>query len=230
MHAISSAKRHYYQNKVRHLKTKDPAGWHRQIKLLTQGRRDQPPITVPGVDCNGQFEHVANLINNHFISIAKDIPSIDRSLLPPYLPSPMPCPHVQPREVYKEIRQLKTNKSSISGDLPVRILREFAYELSFPLTDILNTSFDQAKVPEQWKCAEVVPIPKTNPPTIAELRPIALTSCFAKIAETFVAKWLLDDVAGKIDFNQFGNQRKLSTCRYLVKLLHQLYENADNPK
>ena len=107
MHAISSAKRHYYQNKVCHLKTNDPAGWHPQIKLLTQGRRDQPPITVPGVDCNGQFEHVANLINNNFISIAKDIPSIDRSLLPPYLPSPMPCPQVQPREVYKEIRSLK---------------------------------------------------------------------------------------------------------------------------
>ncbi len=122
-------------------------------------------------------------------------------------------------------------KSSISGDLPVRVLREFAYELSVPPTDILNTSFEQAKVPEQWKCAEVAPIPKTNPPTIAELRPIALTSCFAKIAETFVAKWLLEDVVGKIDINQFGNQRKLSTCHYLIKLLHhQLYKNADNPK
>ena len=33
MHAISSAKRHYYQNKVCHLKTNDPAGWHRQIKF-----------------------------------------------------------------------------------------------------------------------------------------------------------------------------------------------------
>lgn len=30
--------------------------------------------------------------------------------------------------------------------------------------------------------------------------------------------------------SQFDNQCKLSTCHYWIKMLHQLYRNADNPK
>ena len=81
-----------YQNKNCHLKTNDPAGWRRQIKLLTQGRRDQPPITVPGVDCNGQFEHVANLIIGTFPVLT------DHYYLHIYCTHALS--HVQPREVH----------------------------------------------------------------------------------------------------------------------------------
>ena len=95
--------------------------------------------------------------------------------------------------------------------------------------NVLNASFQQGEVPHLWKCAEIVPIPKCQPPTLQNLRPIALTSYFAKIAESFMAKWLLEDITKHIDSNQYGNRKGLSTNHYLIQLLHQIIENAENP-
>ena len=137
---------------------------------------------------------------------------------------------MQPWEVFKYLRTLSQSKAGITGDLPVRIIREFAYELSVPLTNILNASFQQSEVPCQWKQAEIVPIPKVHPATILDLRPIALTSYFAKLAESFIAKWLLEDITKHLDCNQFGNRRGLSTNHYLIGLIHQILENAERAK
>ena len=84
--------------------------------------------------------------------------------------------------------------------------------------------------PKIWKHVEFIPVPKSYTPTISELRPIALTSYFAKTAESYIAKWLWDDISDKIDPYQFGNRQNLSTCHYLVGLLHELYKNADKHK
>ena len=115
-------------------------------------------------------------------------------------------------------------------NISARIIREFCVELATPLADIINTSFSQSKVPKDWKRAIVIPIPKTNPPSIDRLRPISLTSHFAKIAEGFMAKWILQDISPKIDPNQFGNRKFLSTNHYLINMLHLLFQNADKPK
>ena len=45
---------------------------------------------------------------------------------------------------YQQLRSLNQRKASITGDLPVCILREFAYEICFPLTNILNASFQSS--------------------------------------------------------------------------------------
>ena len=44
------------------------------------------------------------------------------------------------------------------------------------------------------------------------------------------SKWLWGDISAKIDPNQFGNRKNMSTCHYLIGLLHALYSNADKPK
>ena len=74
----------------------------------------------------------------------------------------------------------------------------------------------------------MVPIPKQYPPNIDKLRPVSLyTSVFAKIAESFVNGWVLDDVEHKIDKRQFGNVKGLSTAHYLVSLVHYLHQGVD---
>ena len=102
--------------------------------------------------------------------------------------------------------------------------------MSVPLTDIINSSFEKGEVPVQWKYSQITPIPKSLPPSIDKLRPIALTSYFAKIAESFAAKWLLEDIEKNLDPKQFGNRPGLSTLHYLVSLLHQLFKHCENGK
>ena len=164
------------------------------------------------------------------MSIASDLPPLDRRTLPCFLPSKCNSPEISNWEVYCKLRKIQLQKASVSNDIPVRIIREFACELSVPFTKILNQSFRQGKVPTQWKTAEICPIPKSQPPHINNLRPIALTSYFSKVAESFIAKWLLEDIDKHIDTHQFGNRPGLSTTHYIIGLLHSLYKNAENSK
>ncbi|KAI8483655.1 hypothetical protein Bbelb_385930 [Branchiostoma belcheri] len=52
----------------------------------------------------------------------------------------------------------------------------------------------EGSVPDEWKNAIVVPIPKTTPPSVEEVRPISLTSLLAKVAESFITTWAVSDI------------------------------------
>ena len=60
-----------------------------------------------------------------------------------------------------------------------------------------------------------------------KLRPVSLSDCFAKVAETFITDWILEDISDKIDLQQYGNVKGVSTSHYLVSLLHFLHQGAD---
>ena len=92
---------------------------------------------------------------------------------------------------------------------------EYSYELSKPLTDILNQSYREGTAPSMWKKAVVVPISKTKPANWEKLRPVSLTDHFAKLAEGFMAKWLLEDLESNIIPNQYGNMKGVSTSHSL---------------
>ena len=100
--------------------------------------------------------------------------------------------------MYAELRKVKSTKATGPDGISPKLVKEFAYELSSPLTDILNCSY-KGVVPKQWKQAVVVPIPKTKPPRVDKLRPVSLTDCSAKIGEGFVTNWVLEDIQDKIE-------------------------------
>ena len=50
------------------------------------------------------------------------------------------------------------------------------------------------------------------------MSPISLTDIFAKIAEGFIAKWLVQDIHDSVDINQFGNIQGVSIAHYLLNL------------
>ena len=83
-----------------------------------------------------------------------------------------------------------------------------------------NSSIDEGVVPSQWKKGIVVPVPEQSPPSLDKLRPITLTSIFAKVAEGFVSKWVINDIGDKIDMRQFGNAYGVLTNHFLVNLIH----------
>jgi len=51
---------------------------------------------------------------------------------------------------------------------PIIVLRDYAPWLCEPLCAIFNASIRQAKMPALWKTANVLPVPKANPPTSIE--------------------------------------------------------------
>jgi len=87
---------------------------------------------------------------------------------------------------------------------------------------IFNASVHDGIFPTIWKKANVVPIPKTNPPRKIEsdLRPISLTSTLSKVLESIVGGWILEFVWEKLDKQQFGAIKGRSTTHALVDILH----------
>ena len=157
------------------MKSSNPAGWYREIRVMTKGSKSTPSIIQPsGID-PANTQQVADSINHHFTSIAKDIPVLDMNNLPAYLPAPESCPSLQEWDVFNQLRRINSRKAGGPDGIPARIIQEFACELSKPMTDILNSSYQQGTVPSQWKQAIVVPLPKTKKPIWNQLRPVSLT-------------------------------------------------------
>eukprot|EP00057_Strongylocentrotus_purpuratus_P003479 XP_003726748.1 PREDICTED: RNA-directed DNA polymerase from mobile element jockey-like [Strongylocentrotus purpuratus] len=184
-----------------------------------------PTIDVPGYDQSDPSK-IADTINKRFVDVASNIRPLQLCDLPSYLPSQRP-PTVQPWEVYRELQRLKPGKSAGPDGVPTRLIRTFAYEIAYPLTTILNSSFAEGEVPNRWKKAIVVPIPKEKPARIDKLRPIALTDHFVKVAELFITKWLMSDISSKLDAKQFGSRPGRSTTHCLVDIVNFLTKQAD---
>ena len=225
---IISAKHSYYTGRVRQLRKTDPGRWHREIRNLANLRNDDLTIHVEGIDPSSS-KAIANEINNCLAGFSQNQTPINLQELPAYLPAPSNPPEIQPWETYKELRKILTTKAGGPDNLPARILKEFAYEFSVPVTNILNSSFKQGIVPFQWKQANVVPVPKVKPPTLQTLRPISLTPLLAKVAESFICKWVMNSISAKLDPRQFGNRKGISTTHCIIDIYHHLISGADTP-
>ena len=75
------------------------------------------------------------------------------------------------------------------------MVNNYAHLLAAPVTAIFNSSLREGKLPDLWKTATVVPVPKKHPPGSLEndIRPISLTPILAKAFERIVLNWV-DDV------------------------------------
>ncbi len=81
-----------------------------------------------------------------------------------------------------------------------------------------------------WKTATVVPIPKERKiSSFDQLRPISLTPFFARVLESFIARWIIEDILTKLDPKQYGNIKGSSTVHYLVDVLNFVCQGVDKP-
>ena len=114
-----------------------------------------------------------------------------------HLPSPEAwCPNISEKEIEGYLRKLDSNKAMGVDQIPNRVYRLLSPFLSIPLKTIFETSVNKQVFPTEWKKAIIVPIPKTNPPSIKKLRTISLLPSPAKILE----KLILDSRASQSKF------------------------------
>ncbi|XP_035686639.1 uncharacterized protein LOC118422899 [Branchiostoma floridae] len=172
---------------------------------------------------------VANAINTHLAAASQKHAPLRIEDLPAYLPSPAPPPTVSVWDMWNRLRNVKIGKATGPDGISPRIIREFSFELSQPLCDILNTSLCQGEVPDMFKDADVVPIPKEMPPRLEKLRPISLTPIFAKVCEGIVRDWCMQDIPPNLDPRLFGSLHGCSTVHYLTRLVHNILEASDKP-
>ena len=226
-------RQHFCSKQVHDMRRCNARNWWRHTKQLT-GQSGRPELTtLANTYTDENMEKLADLINRSLQAVTADFVPLsttdsasttieDQSIDDQYF--------IQPYQVYNKLSRIDIHKSVGPDNIPNWVLRDFAFALSDPICHIFNASVQSATVPEIWKKAFVVPIPKVNPPTSidTDLRPISLTATLSKILESFVGGWMLEKVSHKFDSFQYGALAGRSTTHELVHLLHVCHQAVDN--
>jgi hypothetical protein len=228
-------RQHFYENKIKDLRTCDSTNWWRQTKRLT-GQTSKPDLA--GLANNltgGDMSELARLINESLINVSSDL---NRLSVPDNVESECDvssneCEYIiTPNVVFHKLEHINIRKAPGPDNLPNWFLRDFAFALSEPLCCIFNSSLLEGYVPNVWKQANIVVIPKTKPPKSVEqdLRPISLTPTLSKILESLIGRWMLEKIGDKFDKKQFGALKGRSTSHALVDIVHKWHQAVDSQK
>ena len=227
---IRERKKKFYTDKVKHMKKSDARSWWKLVKQLSGQSNNQTQIHIQKNGTTLTDIQLVDTLNQFYTSVNADIPALDTNELPTFLPASEAPPVIHPYQVCKKLQNLNPHKAMGPDNIPPRIMKEFAYELAEPITDFFNFSISSGTVPDIWKCANITPVPKeTIPKQESDFRPISLTSCISKVMEEFVAEWILEDIAHKIDHKQFGVIKVTSTSQCLLDMFHNWLLNLDTP-
>ena len=96
---------------------------------------------------------------------------------------------ITPVEVLDVLRTLHLGKASGPDGINNYILKEVAYQISYPLSQIYNQSLNTSIFPSSWKISNVCPICKSGDSAIASnYRPVSLLNTMEKVFERIVFK------------------------------------------
>ena len=214
----------FYHNSVNNM-CDDPRNWWRKVKRLIGLTTEDSALTaLANEHAGGDEKKLADMINNHFVSVSDDLNPIQASdVMNHEVPADM---IISVDTVEKQLSSLNVKKAAGPDGVPTWFWKEFAPLLASPVCAIFNSSLRSSVVPSQWSIANVTPIPKTMPPTDPKkhLRPISLTPVLSKCMENYPVNILQDSIN---DSDQFGSTKGCSTLDALLETLQPLYPNLD---
>ena len=97
------------------------------------------------------------------------------------------------------------------------------------ITTIFNTSLQNGVIPDLWKLANLLPIPKVSPLTeYSQLRPISLTNIIMRLFERIIyINGLSQVMENEIHKDQFAYRKNHSSTTALIKAQHTWLEWLD---
>ncbi len=165
--------------------------WKRTKQIIgQQGDSDASLKALATGVCGGDYKKLANMINETYQSVTKDLPELDISTLPPPT-NPVPDKYIINIEnVEKRLAQINIFKALGPDSIPNWILHDLCSVISHPICAIFNSSLWEGFFPVLWKCASVIKLPKVNPPQDikCDLHSISLTPVLSKVIESIVGE------------------------------------------
>ena len=213
------------------LQTKDSKAFWRAIKLLNKQESSIPTLVSNGSKVEGSKEK-ATLLNHFFHGcFNKTLPP----LVPqPSLLSPDGCPAVllcSEEEVFDLISSLDTSKSTGPDGISARMLKSVATSITPSLTRLFNLSLSTGILPDPWKRARIVPIPKStqNQSSPTNYRPISILPLVSKLLEKHVHKLLFCHLHENypISSRQWGFLPGRSAQSALLSVTHNWFQQLE---
>ena len=166
-----------------------------------------------------------------------DIDELNAAFIHPSLDTlasfiPLGFSEMQPfstEEVFRLLRTSKPKSSAGPDGLSPALLKYGAGPLTEVMTSIVNESARVCYIPNVWRPATVVPIPKKSTSNILSkrFRPIAITSSALKIAERAILSRLRASIMIPDDPFQFAYKAKRSTLDAVSCVVHFVTKSLD---
>ena len=232
----------FYESKVKQLKSSHPKQWWKSIKALcgmnpVSSASTFSHLIAPSREPNSQSQSLpdlANTINQTFLSPMEHFQSLCSTTPLPITTcnseSMLSALVITESHVFTKLVSIKSSKAPGPDSIPGWLLKENACALAEPISEILNSSYYENKLPSSWKMADVSPIPKQKPvqDISKHLRPISLTPAISKLAEEFVVdRFIKPAILQIVDSRQYGVIPKSSTTQSLIGLVHNLAKATD---
>ncbi len=132
-------------------------------------------------------------------------------------------------DVRKTLSRINPRKAAGPDNIPGRVLKDCAAQLTDVLTDIFNTSLSQAVIPTCLKSTTIIPVPKKSPVScLNDYRPIALTPIMMKCFERLVMQKIKNSLPNTLDPLQFAYRPNRSTYDAISSTLHLALTHLEN--
>lgn len=142
-------------------------------------------------------------------------------------------PPVTVKEVQKTILNEINPKKAPGYDLITgQILNNLPRKVIVKITKIINASIKLRYVPQLWKLAEVIMIPKPGKPVekLTSYRPISLLPVLSKLFEKLIRKRVMQVVEERklVPSHQFGFRHKHSTIDQVHRITNMIEQALEN--
>ena len=224
---VKSAKENFYKNMIADLRRKNPSQWYSSLKRISGFDQKSEKVIISEINQKTDQEQV-EAIADYFSSIPNEYEPLkkDDIKIPSFTPGQVL--QVHPSQVWLHLSKIKTNKATVKGDLPAKLIKEYAAYLADPFTDIVNSSLKRGEYPQIYKYEISTPVPKVFPPEkVEQMRNISGLLNFDKVMEKMISEVMIEDMKTQTDPAQFGNEKGTSIQHYLIKMIHRILTAVD---
>ncbi len=189
----------------------------RDTRSLWQGIQTITDYKPPPQTCDSTIP-LLNELNAFFARFeAQNITTAQKAPPPPGDQVMM----LSPDSVRRSLSRINARKAPGPDNIPGRVLRDCAVELTDVFTDIFNISLSQAVVPTCFKATTIIPVPKKSSPScFNDYRPVALTPIIMKCFERLVMHHIKSVLPPSLDPFQFAYRSNRSTDDTIATALH----------
>ena len=192
------SKKKFFNDMVSQVKDSDPSRWYSLLKRISN--YDKEKTEELQIDEIGHLsdQEQSEAIADSFDKIGKEYKEIRKEDIEIPNIEDQSYPTFAPWQVKKHFDKVKTNKSTLPGDIPAQIVKNCSQALCIPMSHMINHSIKTGMWPDSYKFETITPIGKQHPVEFLEqLRPISNLPISDKIQESIISELVISDMKEK---------------------------------
>ena len=238
---IRKAKDDYYEGKFEEHVSNSKKTWSliNEVIQKNKNKNSMPSIFYDEFKSYESALDIANGFNDFFVNIgpklAQAIPQSGKDYKD-FLSDPIRqnfvFANVTHDIIYDALNRLQPKKSAGLDGISMAMLKEIMPCIIIPVTYLFNLSFKTGFIPQEYKCAKVIPIYKSGEMSkFDNYRPISILPAFSKLLEKIAAVQMVRFLEKyEILYSlQFGFRPKHDTTQPLLQLVHKVFESLNKP-